>query len=38
MSTRLGIEAPVPPLTGMGVAALAEPFVLVEVEAVAVLD
>lgn len=37
-SARLGIEVPVPPLTGIGVAALAEPFVLVEVEAVAVLD
>lgn len=37
-SARLGVEVPVPPLTGIGVAALAEPFVLVEVEAVAVLD
>jgi enamine deaminase RidA (YjgF/YER057c/UK114 family) len=37
-SARLGIEVPVPPLTGIGVAALAEPFALVEVEAVAVLD
>jgi enamine deaminase RidA (YjgF/YER057c/UK114 family) len=37
-SARLGIEPPVPPLTGIGVAALAEPWVLVEVEAVAVLD
>lgn len=36
-SARLGIEPPVPPLTGIGVAALAEPDVLVEVEAVAVL-
>jgi len=37
-SARLGIEPPVPPLTGIGVAALAEPDVLVEVEATAVLD
>lgn len=37
-SVRLGIEPPVPPLTGIGVAALAAPHVLVEVEAVAVLD
>jgi enamine deaminase RidA (YjgF/YER057c/UK114 family) len=36
-SARLGIEPPVPPLTGIGVAALAEPYVLVEVEAIAVL-
>lgn len=35
---RLGIEFPSPPLTGIGVAALAEPGVLVEVEAIAVLD
>ena len=34
---RFGIT-PVPPLTGVGVAALAEPDLLVEVEAVAVLD
>ncbi|BBX70531.1 RidA family protein [Mycolicibacterium psychrotolerans] len=34
---RLGITA-TPPLTGIGVAALAEPDVLVEVEAIAVLD
>lgn len=37
-SERLGIEVPVPPLTGIGVAALAEPFAIVEVEAIAVLD
>ena len=36
-SARLG-DVPVPPLTGIGVAALAEPDLLVEVEAVAVLD
>lgn len=35
---RLGIEVPLAPLTGIGVAALAEPDLLVEVEAVAVLD
>ncbi|MFF5107291.1 RidA family protein [Streptomyces sp. NPDC000134] len=34
---RLG-ATPVPPLTGIGVAALAEPGILVEVEATAVLD
>jgi enamine deaminase RidA (YjgF/YER057c/UK114 family) len=34
---RLG-GIPVPPLTGIGVAALAEPGILVEVEATAVLD
>ncbi len=36
-TARLGITA-TPPLTGIGVAALAEPDVLVEVEAVAVID
>jgi len=36
--TALGIDAPVPPLTGIGVAALAEPDLLVEIEATAVLD
>ena len=34
----LGVDVPMAPLTGIGVAALAEPDVLVEVEAVAVLD
>lgn len=33
----LGIEPPRPPLTGIGVAALAEPGLLVEVEATAVV-
>lgn len=36
--TALGISAPVPPLTGIGVAALAEPDLLVEIEATAVID
>ncbi|GAA0961152.1 RidA family protein [Actinocorallia libanotica] len=36
-SAKLGV-APVPPLTGIGVSALAEPDLLVEVEATAVLD
>ncbi|BBZ36264.1 RidA family protein [Mycolicibacterium confluentis] len=36
-SARLGITT-APPLTGIGVAALAEPDLLVEVEAVAVID
>ncbi|AVT32256.1 enamine deaminase RidA [Plantactinospora sp. BC1] len=36
-ATKLGI-APVPPLTGLGVSALAGPDLLVEVEAVAVVD
>ncbi|HEY2062554.1 RidA family protein [Amycolatopsis sp. NBC_01480] len=36
-SAKLGVT-PMPPLTGIGVAALAEPDVLVEVEATAVLD
>lgn len=35
---QLGIAVPLAPLTGIGVAALAEPDLLVEVEAVAVLD
>lgn len=35
---QMGIDAPVPPLTGIGVAALAEPDLLVEIEATAVLD
>lgn len=34
----MGIPAPTPPLTGIGVAALAEPDLLVEIEATAVLD
>jgi enamine deaminase RidA (YjgF/YER057c/UK114 family) len=34
----LGIAAPVPPLTGIGVAALAEPDLLIEIEATAVLE
>ncbi|MGV8872661.1 MAG: RidA family protein [Rhodococcus sp. (in: high G+C Gram-positive bacteria)] len=34
----LGISTPLPPLTGIGVAALAEPANLVEVEVTAVLD
>jgi enamine deaminase RidA (YjgF/YER057c/UK114 family) len=37
-SAKLGITAPMPPLTGIGVAALAEPGLLVEVEATAVID
>ncbi|MFC7331319.1 RidA family protein [Marinactinospora rubrisoli] len=37
-SAKLGITAPVPPLTGIGVAALAEPDLLVEIEATAVID
>jgi len=37
-TARLGIDTPLPPLTGIGVAALAEPDLLVEVEAIAVLD
>ena len=36
-STKLGVT-PLPPLTGIGVAALAEPDLLVEVEATAVID
>jgi enamine deaminase RidA (YjgF/YER057c/UK114 family) len=36
-SARLGVTA-LPPLTGIGVAALAEPGLLVEVEATAVID
>lgn len=35
---RLGIAPPVPPLTGIGVAALAEPDLLVEAEVTAVID
>lgn len=35
---RLGITTPAPPLTGIGVAALAEPDMLVEIEATAVLN
>ncbi|MEV6769435.1 hypothetical protein AB0N05_12500 [Nocardia sp. NPDC051030] len=34
---RLGVTA-LPPLTGIGVAALAEPDLLVEIEATAILD
>lgn len=37
-TAKLGIDTPLPPLTGIGVAALAEPDILVEVEATAVLD
>lgn len=36
-AARLGIT-PTPPLTGIGVAALAEPDLLVEIEAIAVID
>ncbi|GAA4663347.1 RidA family protein [Amycolatopsis dongchuanensis] len=36
-SAKLGVDA-LPPLTGIGVAALAEPDLLVEIEAVAVVD
>ncbi|QIN82947.1 RidA family protein [Rubrobacter tropicus] len=36
-SEKLGV-APVPPLTGLGVSALAAPDILVEVEATAVID
>jgi enamine deaminase RidA (YjgF/YER057c/UK114 family) len=36
-SAKLGVT-PMPPLTGIGVAALAEPDLMVEVEATAVLD
>jgi enamine deaminase RidA (YjgF/YER057c/UK114 family) len=36
-SAKLGVT-PLPPLTGIGVAALAEPDLLVEVEATAVID
>ncbi len=35
---KLGISEPLPPFTGIGVAALAGPGLLVEIEAVAVLD
>ena len=35
---KLGIAEPLPPFTGIGVAALAGPGLLVEIEAVAVLD
>lgn len=34
----MGISAPTPPLTGIGVAALAEPDLLVEIEATAVIN
>lgn len=37
-AARLGIATPVPPLTGIGVGALAGPDLLVEVEATAVVD
>lgn len=37
-AAQLGIDVPRPPLTGIGVAALAEPGLLVEIEATAVLD
>jgi enamine deaminase RidA (YjgF/YER057c/UK114 family) len=36
--TWLGIPAASPPFTGIGVAALAEPDMLVEIEAIAVID
>lgn len=35
---KLGITEPLPPFTGIGVAALAAPGLLVEIEAVAILD
>ncbi|NLU63869.1 RidA family protein [Rhodococcus sp. HNM0563] len=37
-AAKLGIEGPLAPLTGIGVSALAEPDLLVEIEATAVLD
>ncbi|MGX7727996.1 RidA family protein [Rhodococcus sp. 2H158] len=37
-SAKLGIATPLPPLTGIGVAALAEPELLIEVEATAVIN
>ena len=37
-AARLGIDVPLAPLTGIGVAALAEPDLLVEVDAIAVID
>lgn len=37
-SAKLGIATPLPPLTGIGVAALADPDLLIEVEATAVVD
>ncbi|WP_458682579.1 RidA family protein [Prescottella equi] len=37
-SAKLGIAAPLPPLTGIGVAALADPDLLIEVEATAVIN
>ncbi|PBI84258.1 Enamine/imine deaminase [Rhodococcus erythropolis] len=37
-STKLGIAAPLSPLTGVGVAALADPDLLIEVEATAVIN
>ncbi|QIX49082.1 RidA family protein [Rhodococcus sp. DMU1] len=37
-SAKLGIASPLPPLTGIGVAALAEPELLIEVEATAVIN
>jgi enamine deaminase RidA (YjgF/YER057c/UK114 family) len=37
-AVKLGVVTPMPPLTGVGVAALAEPDLLVEVEATAVID
>ncbi|GIG67528.1 RidA family protein [Phytomonospora endophytica] len=36
-SAKLGVDVPLPPLTGLGVVALAGPALLVEIEAVAVL-
>lgn len=37
-AARLGVAAPLAPLTGIGVSALADPDLLVEVDATAVLD
>ncbi|WP_342659970.1 2-iminobutanoate/2-iminopropanoate deaminase [Rhodococcus ruber] len=37
-AAKLGVDLPLPPLTGIGVAALAEPDLLVEIEATAVID
>jgi enamine deaminase RidA (YjgF/YER057c/UK114 family) len=37
-AARLGVDVPLPPLTGIGVAALAGPELLVEIDATAILD
>jgi enamine deaminase RidA (YjgF/YER057c/UK114 family) len=37
-AARLGVDVPLPPLTGIGVAALAGPELLVEIDAIAILD